>query len=63
MCPSMLVTTVSLLVEYNMAFSLCKRKDVGVYLHIERGSEIQSHVVTLRHIWGRIAMPGVNAHT
>ncbi len=38
--PKMLATTVNPQVKKNNAFGLCKRKDAGVYLHTERGSEI-----------------------
>ncbi len=43
---SMLATTAGQSVLNNNAFGLSKQKDVGVYLHIERGSEIRSQVVT-----------------
>ncbi len=48
----MLATTAGQSVLNNNAFGLSKQKDVGVYLHIERGSEIdhkwslQTHVGT-----------------
>lgn len=38
-------------INNNYAFGVCKQKDAGVYLHIEKGSEIRSQVVNRDACW------------